>query len=141
MKNIKEYKTNSVDETIECGKTLTETFTKGALIALAGDLGVGKTAFTKGIALGLDITEAVTSPTFTLLKEYEGRLNLKHIDAYRLEGIDSDSLGLFDLIDEGNVVVLEWSNFLEDLDFAPDYIVTIDYVAENERLIRIEELS
>lgn len=141
MKNMKEYKTNSVEETIQCGKALTETFKKGALIALAGDLGVGKTAFTKGIALGLDITEAVTSPTFTLLKEYEGRLNLKHIDAYRLEGIDSDSLGLFDLIDDGNVVVLEWSNFLEDLDFAPDYIVTIDYISENERLIRIEELS
>ncbi|WP_159648183.1 tRNA (adenosine(37)-N6)-threonylcarbamoyltransferase complex ATPase subunit type 1 TsaE [Erysipelothrix aquatica] len=141
MKNIKEYKTNSVDETIQCGKRLTETLTTGALIALAGDLGVGKTAFTKGIALGLDITEAVTSPTFTLLKEYEGRLNLKHIDAYRLEGIDSDSLGLFDLIDDGNVVVLEWSNFLEDLDFVPDYIVTIDYISENERLIRIEELS
>ena len=141
MKKIKEYKTNSVDETIQCGKAFTDTFPKRALTAPARHSRVAHTAFTTGLALGLDITEAVTSPTFTLLKEYEGRLNLKHIDAYRLEGIDSDSLGLFDLIDEGNVVVLEWSNFLEDLDFAPDYIVTIDYVTENERLIRIEELS
>ncbi len=138
MKN-KLYKSNSVNETMEIAKTFGETLSQGVLIVLNGDLGVGKTAFTKGLALGLGIEDTVTSPTFTLLKEYEGRLNLKHIDAYRLEGIDSDSLGLYDLMDEHNVVVLEWGTFLDDLDFRADYVITISFEDETSRTIEIQE--
>lgn len=129
----------SVEETIAHAKQFAQTLTKGCVIVLDGDLGVGKTAFTKGIALGLDIEDTITSPTFTLLKEYEGRLDLKHIDAYRLEGIDSDSLGLFDLMDDNSVVVLEWGSFLDDLDFSPNYTISIRFKDETERSIEIKE--
>lgn len=139
MKKTNNYTTQSVEETIKLGYEFSKTINSGIVIALSGDLGVGKTAITKGIAKGLEITETITSPTFTLMKEYEGRLNLKHIDAYRLENVDSDSLGLFDIIDDETVVVLEWSNFLDDLDFKPDVTIHIEYVDENSRNIRIEE--
>lgn len=134
------YISNSLNETIQIGKDLALTLDKGVVISLSGDLGVGKTAFTKGIALGLGIEEAITSPTFTLLKEYEGRLNLKHIDAYRLENMSSDTLGIYDLIDETNVVVLEWAQFLNDSDIHVDIKVEINYVDENTREITVEEI-
>lgn len=132
---------NSLNETIQIAKELALTINKGLVIALSGDLGVGKTAFTKGLALGLDINEAITSPTFTLLKEYEGRLNLKHIDAYRLENMSSDTLGIYDLIDDNNVVVLEWAQFLADSDIQVDLKIDINYLDENSREIRIEEVQ
>ncbi|UPU39848.1 tRNA (adenosine(37)-N6)-threonylcarbamoyltransferase complex ATPase subunit type 1 TsaE [Erysipelothrix sp. Poltava] len=100
---------------------------------------MGKQTFTKGLAKGLEINETISSPTFTILKEYDGRLNLKHIDAYRLEGVSSDAIGLFDLLDDRNVVVLEWGKYLDDLDFKIDYLITLDYEDENERTITIEE--
>lgn len=134
------YISNSLNETIQIGKDLALTLDRGVVISLSGDLGVGKTAFTKGIALGLGIEEAITSPTFTLLKEYEGRLNLKHIDAYRLENMSSDTLGIYDLIDETNVVVLEWAQFLNDSDIHVHIKVEINYVDENTREITVEEI-
>lgn len=133
-----QYTTHSVEETMKIAEALAKSFNKGNVISLVGDLGVGKTAFTKGLAKGLDIDDTITSPTFTLLKEYDGRLNLKHIDAYRLETVSSDTLGLFDLIDEDNVVVLEWGQYLNDIDFSVDITVVIDYIDENTRTIRIE---
>lgn len=137
----KQIKTYSVTETMKLGEQLGQSLMKGCLISLAGDLGVGKTAFTKGLAKGLEINETISSPTFTILKEYDGRLNLKHIDAYRLEGVSSDAIGLFDLLDDRNVVVLEWGKYLDDLDFKIDYLITLDYEDENERTITIEELN
>ena len=137
---IKEQvKTASVQETMALAKRFAETLNKGCVIVLSGDLGVGKTAFTKGLAQGLGIEDTITSPTFTLLKEYDGRLDLKHIDAYRLEGVDSDALGLYDLMDEHSVIVLEWGEFLNDLAIRPDYTISIRYLEENERLIDIKE--
>ncbi|HKM23969.1 MAG TPA: tRNA (adenosine(37)-N6)-threonylcarbamoyltransferase complex ATPase subunit type 1 TsaE [Erysipelothrix sp.] len=137
---INKYETNNINETLKLGESFAQGLEKGCVIVLSGDLGVGKTAFTKGIALGLGIEDTITSPTFTLLKEYEGRLDLKHIDAYRLEGLDSDSLGLFDLIDDHSVVVLEWGEFLNDLNFKADYAIKIDFLGENQRDIEIEDL-
>lgn len=136
---IKKYISNSLDETIKIARDFTNQLTTGKVIALSGDLGVGKTAFTKGIALGLGILEPVTSPTFTLLKEYEGRLNLKHIDAYRLENMSSDTLGLYDLIDDENIVVLEWAQFFEDTEIKFDYLISLTYLDETRREIVIEE--
>ena len=137
---INKYETNNINETLKLGESFAQGLEKGCVIVLSGDLGVGKTAFTKGIALGLGIEDTITSPTFTLLKEYEGRLDLKHIDAYRLEGLDSDSLGLFDLIDDHSVVVLEWGEFLNDLNFKADYAIKIDFLRQNQRDIEIEDL-
>lgn len=129
--------TKSVNETILLGESLSKQFNTGCVIALKGDLGVGKTAFTKGIARGLEISDTVVSPTFTLLREYEGRLSLKHIDAYRLENANADSLGLYDLMDDDSVVVIEWSEFIDsDVEF--DLTVLIEELSENERSIIIE---
>lgn len=136
---IMKKETHSVEETIDFAKGFASTIQTGCVIVLSGDLGVGKTAFTKGLALGLGIEDVITSPTFTLLKEYEGRLDLKHIDAYRLEGIDSDALGLYDLMGEDSVVVLEWGEFLDDLSIRPDYSVQISDTGETSRLIEIKE--
>ncbi|QIK57680.1 tRNA (adenosine(37)-N6)-threonylcarbamoyltransferase complex ATPase subunit type 1 TsaE [Erysipelothrix sp. HDW6A] len=138
---IKEYTTHSVNETMEIAQNFGKQIGKGCVISLVGDLGVGKTAFTKGLAKGLDISDTITSPTFTLLKEYEGRLNLKHIDAYRLETVSSDTLGLYDLIDDENVVVLEWGQFLDDIDFEVDVTISINYIDENTRTIKFEGTS
>lgn len=140
MKTIK-IQTNSVQETMAIAKNLATNIHSGCLILLNGDLGTGKTAFTKGIALGLGIEDTITSPTFTLLKEYEGRLNLKHIDAYRLEGIDSDSLGLYDLMDFDSVIVLEWGSFIQDQSLNPEYIINLEYIDENTRNIEIIEVG
>ena len=136
MKKI--VNTHSYEETRELGKAFANTLNKGALITLEGDLGVGKTAFTKGIGLGLGIEEPIVSPTFTLLREYEGRLKLNHIDAYRLEGMSSDPLALFDLMDDDALVVIEWSNYVSEANLDPDYKILIEYIGENERRITIE---
>lgn len=133
---MKEFITNSVEETIEIAKTFTDKINEGCVISLIGDLGVGKTAFTKGVGLSLGIEDTISSPTFTLLKEYEGRLKLKHIDAYRLENADSSALALYDLIDDDAIVIIEWSNFIDDL--IADYTITIDYLDENKRKISIQ---
>lgn len=140
MKNEK-YTTNSVNETIDLGERIGTAIKSGAVVSLTGDLGVGKTAFTKGLALGLGIEDTISSPTFTLMKEYEGRLDLKHIDAYRLEGVDSDSLGLFDLMDDRTVIVIEWGSFLDDLDFNVDYDINIKYIDETVREITVSEVG
>lgn len=140
MKNEK-YTTNSVNETIDLGERIGTAIKSGAVVSLTGDLGVGKTAFTKGLALGLGIEDTISSPTFTLMKEYEGRLDLKHIDAYRLEGVDSDSLGLFDLMDDRTVIVIEWGSFLDDLDFNVDYDINIQYIDETVREITVSEVE
>lgn len=136
----KKYTSNSVQETIELAKDLAVNINEGCLILLNGDLGTGKTAFTKGIAQGLGIESTITSPTFTLLKEYKGRLDLKHIDAYRLEGLDSDSLGLYDLMDSDSVIVLEWGDFIKDQSLNPRYVINLEYVDETVRNIEINEV-
>src|SRR5690606_26934111 len=82
-------------------------------LTLEGDLGAGKTTFTKGLAKGLGIERTVNSPTFTILKQYEGRLNLNHFDVYRLENSDED-IGFDELFAEEAVSVIEWAQFIED---------------------------
>lgn len=128
--------TNSVEETMDIAKAFMDEIHSGCVVSLIGDLGVGKTAFTKGVGKSLGIDEIISSPTFTLLKEYEGRLKLKHIDAYRLENADSSALALYDLMDDDAVIMIEWSNYIDDL--VPDYIIHIDYLDENKRKITIQ---
>lgn len=132
------YRTYSVDETIELANDFADTIQKGCIITLEGDLGVGKTAFTKGIGKSLEIREPIISPTFTLLKEYEGRLKLVHIDAYRLEGHSADPLALYDMIDDDALVVIEWSNYILDTDFEVNFAIKIDYIDDTVREITIE---
>lgn len=103
--------TTSVDETKRLAAALAELARPGDLLVLAGDLGAGKTAFTQGFGAALGITERITSPTFTLVSQYEGRLALNHLDVYRLEQLDEvHDLGLGELLDDGGVTVIEWGD-------------------------------
>lgn len=110
---IKKIHTYSLEETKQLAQTIGSKIQGKTLILLSGELGAGKTSFTKGLALGLEITKNVSSPTFTLMKNYVGRLPLNHIDAYRLEGHPQD-LGFDELFDEDSVTVIEWPLYLMD---------------------------
>ncbi|MBN1436498.1 MAG: tRNA (adenosine(37)-N6)-threonylcarbamoyltransferase complex ATPase subunit type 1 TsaE [Sedimentisphaerales bacterium] len=108
-----EITSRSVDETIALGRKIAQLCQGGELIALIGQLGAGKTHLIKGIAQGLDVEQIndVTSPTFTLINEYPGRLYLVHIDAYRLENAQQlEQLGFDEYIDPDNVTVVEWAD-------------------------------
>ena len=112
----KEYYTCGAEETEALGCALAQTLTPGAVIAFTGDLGAGKTAFTRGLARGLGIPERVTSPTFTIVNEYEGgRLPLFHFDMYRLGSADElFDIGWEDYLVRGGVCAVEWSENVEE---------------------------
>ena len=112
-----EYITNGPLETEELGRQLGQVLTPGAVIAYTGDLGAGKTAFTRGLANGLAIPERITSPTFTIVNEYEGgRLPLFHFDMYRLGSSDElFDIGWEDYLVRGGVCAVEWSENVDDV--------------------------
>jgi tRNA threonylcarbamoyladenosine biosynthesis protein TsaE len=105
-------RTRSVDETQALAEALGRRAHAGDLLVLAGEMGAGKTAFAQGFARGLDIEEAVTSPTFTIVQEYGGgRLALHHLDVYRLEHLrEVTDLGLGEMLDEEAVMLVEWGD-------------------------------
>lgn len=111
------FETHSEDETYALGVRIGETAQPDTVYALSGDLGVGKTVFTKGIAAGLGITEPVTSPTFTIVQSYMGgRLPLYHFDVYRISDIDEmEEIGYDDCFFGGGVSIVEWAEFIEEL--------------------------
>ena len=135
------YVTNSPEETEELGRRLGETAEPGMVIAFTGDLGAGKTAFTRGLARGLGIRDRVTSPTFTIVNEYEGgRLPLFHFDMYRLGSADElFHIGWEDYLARGGVCAVEWSeNVAEAIE---DDAVRVDIARgedDNSRVIRVE---
>ena len=110
------YITNSEEETQRLGEQLARKLTPGTVIAFTGDLGAGKTAFTRGLARGLGIPDRVTSPTFTIVNEYEGgRLPLFHFDMYRLSSSDElYDIGWEDYLARGGVCAVEWSENIDD---------------------------
>ena len=110
------YLTKSEAETEALGARLAEQLEPGGVVAFTGDLGAGKTAFTRGLARGLGITERVTSPTFTVVNEYEGgRLPLFHFDMYRLGSSEElFGIGWEDYLARGGVCAVEWSENVED---------------------------
>ena len=128
----KVIKVNNLEETIALGNRLGLLLQPNMLLTLSGDLGAGKTTFTKGIGQGLGITKVINSPTFTILKQYQGRLNLSHFDAYRLEGQDDD-LGFEEIFDSDDVCVVEWANFIEDILPVDRLTIEIKKIDENLR--------
>lgn len=113
---MERFISNSPLETENIGKMLGEKITNGVVIAFKGGLGMGKTCFTRGLALGLGSTDQVTSPTFALVNEYlSGRIPLYHFDMYRISGWeDLYSTGFFDYIELGAVLACEWSENIEN---------------------------
>lgn len=109
--------TNSEKETFDLGKSLGEKAMAGDVYTLEGDLGVGKTIFTKGFAEGLGIKEAISSPTFTIVQVYEdGRLPFYHFDVYRIGDVEEmDEIGYEDYVYGEGVSMIEWANLIEDI--------------------------
>jgi len=112
MKNF-EWKADNVEETISFAERIGLLLKAGDVITLEGDLGAGKTTFTKGIAKGLGIAKTVNSPTFTIIKEYQGKLPLYHMDVYRLKDSEED-LGFEEYFEGEGVTVVEWAHLIED---------------------------
>ena len=140
----KEYITNGPEETEALGRRLGQALTPGAVIAYTGDLGAGKTAFTRGLADGLDIPERITSPTFTIVNEYEGgRLPLFHFDMYRLGGADElYDIGWEDYLARGGVCAVEWSENVEEA--IEDDAIRISIIrgeTDTDRIITIEGVA
>ncbi|SFG50577.1 tRNA (adenosine(37)-N6)-threonylcarbamoyltransferase complex ATPase subunit type 1 TsaE [Oribacterium sp. WCC10] len=110
------FESNSADETFAFGKKLGEAAKPGDIICLDGDLGVGKTVFTQGFAAGLDINDYVNSPTFTIVKEYEGRLPLYHFDVYRIgDPSEMEEIGYEEYFYGKGVTIIEWPELIEEL--------------------------
>lgn len=106
------FLSHSAEETFAFAKRVADKLKGGEIILLNGDLGAGKTTFTKGLARALGVKETVTSPTFTYVKEYDGRLTLYHFDMYRVSDADEVyELGLEEYFYKGGVVVVEWNKF------------------------------
>ena len=133
------YITHSPQETEAIGAALGKILTPGTVIAYRGDLGAGKTAFTRGLAQGLGCTDLVTSPTYTIVNEYlSGRLPLFHFDMYRLRSSDDlFDIGWEDYLDRGGVCAVEWSENVADA-LEDAILVTIEKTGEEERTITIE---
>lgn len=102
---------NTIEETIELGRKIGSLLKPGMMLTLNGDLGAGKTTFTKGIGQALGIKRVINSPTFTILKQYQGKYMLSHFDAYRLEGEDGN-LGFEEIFDSDDICVVEWPEFI-----------------------------
>ena len=134
-----QYITNSPAETENLGAALARVLKPGAVIAYRGDLGAGKTAFTRGLARGLGVKESVTSPTYTIVNEYlSGSMPLFHFDMYRLGSEDElFDIGWEDYLERGGVCAVEWSEnvwgAMEDA-----VVVTISRLGEDTRRIEIE---
>ena len=133
------FQTNSPAETEAIGAALGKILTPGTVIAYRGDLGAGKTAFTRGLAKGLGCREIVTSPTYTIVNEYlGGRLPLFHFDMYRLRSSDDlFDIGWEDYLDRGGVCAVEWSENVEDA-MEDAICITIEKLGEDSRQITLE---
>ena len=134
-----QFTTNSPAQTESIGAALGKIIEPGTVIAYRGDLGAGKTAFTRGLARGLGCTEIVTSPTYTIVNEYlGGRIPLFHFDMYRLRSSDDlFDIGWEDYLDRGGVCAVEWSENVDDAMEDALYI-TIEKLGEDARRITIE---
>ena len=134
-----QYITNSPEETEAIGSALGKIIAPGTVIAYRGDLGAGKTAFTRGLARGLGCSEIVTSPTYTIVNEYlGGRIPLFHFDMYRLRSSDDlFDIGWEDYLDRGGVCAVEWSENVDDA-MEDAVCITIEKLGEESRRITLE---
>jgi len=137
----KTYISNSPEETLSLGKQIASNLSPGNVIALCGTLGSGKTVLAKGIALGLEITENLTSPTYTIINEYRTKNNeiiLYHIDVYRLENEkDFEDIGGIEILNSKGICIIEWSEKIIKLLPADTIKVSIEIKGENSRGIKI----
>ncbi|MBS4202320.1 tRNA (adenosine(37)-N6)-threonylcarbamoyltransferase complex ATPase subunit type 1 TsaE [Bacillus sp. FJAT-49732] len=132
-----EFKSNSPEDTYAIAKNLGKLLQKNDILLLEGDLGAGKTTFTKGLAAGLEIKKNVNSPTFTIIKEYNGRLPLFHMDVYRVEDGFED-LGIDEYFFSGGVTVIEWAHIIEE-QLPPEHLsIYITHDGDHNRKLKFE---
>lgn len=131
-----EYKitTRNERETIEIAQNFESEKFPNMIICLNGELGSGKTIFTKGIANALGINETITSPTFTIIKEYNGELPLYHMDVYRLDG-NTEGVGIEEYFAKGGVVIIEWADTIKDILPSERLDIKFKIIDENKRLL------
>ncbi len=136
---MSEYISRSEGETEALGARLAAGLPGGAVVAMYGDLGAGKTAFVRGMARGMGLNCRVSSPTFTIVNEYLGERELIHFDMYRLSGADElFDIGWEDYLARGAVCAVEWSENVADAFFGDEIRVTIEKLSDSERKITIE---
>lgn len=130
------------EEMENLGRELAKTFKPGTIVSLRGSLGAGKTVFARGVARALGINEAIVSPTFTLIQEYEGTLPMYHMDLYRITSVeDFQMTGGEDLMYNGGVCLIEWSEVIEELLPKDTIYIKITVNADSSRTVQIEGLT
>lgn len=138
--NMQEFITNSAEETIELGEKLGGILKGGTVVAFFGGLGMGKTAFTRGLAKALCVKEEVSSPTFAIVNDYGGNPPLYHFDMYRVETWDDlYSSGFFDFYEAGGILAVEWSENIENA--LPENTIRVEIKRgehDNQRIIAID---
>ena len=136
---MSEHISRSEQETERLGERLAASLPAGAVVAMYGDLGAGKTAFVRGMARGMGLDCRVSSPTFTIVNEYLGERELIHFDMYRLSGAEElFDIGWEDYLARGAVCAVEWSENVQDAFFGDEIRVTIEKRSDSERRITIE---
>jgi tRNA threonylcarbamoyladenosine biosynthesis protein TsaE len=134
--------TKNYKETILLGERIGRSLKPDDIVALSGCLGAGKTTMIQGIAKGLGVENWVTSPTFTLINEFEGKLNLYHIDLYRIENIDdAEDLAIEEYFTKGGVTVIEWAEKIRSILPVKTIKIGIKIVSENERSFEIKGIK
>lgn len=133
-----EYKitTNNEEETIELAQNIESEKFPNMVICLQGDLGSGKTVFAKAFASSMGIEENITSPTFTIIKEYEGSMKLFHMDVYRLSEMKED-IGITEYFTKKGVCIIEWADLIEDILPKNRLDIKINIIDENTRVFKI----
>ena len=126
--------TRSEMETIEIAQNFESEKFPNMIICLDGELGSGKTMFTKGIANALGIKESITSPTFSIIKEYEGELPLYHMDVYKLDG-NTEGVGIEEYFTKGGVVIIEWADTIKDILPKERLDIKFKVIDENKRVL------
>jgi tRNA threonylcarbamoyladenosine biosynthesis protein TsaE len=131
--------TRSADETLQLAAEIGALLRPGDIVVLAGDLGTGKTTFARGLARAVGVTEPVVSPTFTIVREYEGRMPLIHVDVYRLDNLQElHDLGFEELLDDRAVTLVEWGDVVATMLPPQRLEITIEPgVAEDDRTVTV----
>jgi len=139
MINKFNYISRSTSDSMNFGKKFSSYLKRGDVIGLNGDLGSGKTTFTKGVLEGLNYKGDVTSPTFTLINEYDADMKVIHIDFYRDDNIQRwQNLGFYEILNNNDIILIEWSNLIQQLLPSNIYLLHFEHISKNERKIYLK---
>lgn len=134
--------TKSPEDTVLLGERIARSLKPNDVVAITGELGAGKTTLIQGVAKGLGINNWITSPTFTLINEFTGKLNLYHVDLYRIDSVaDAEDIAIEEYFNKGGVTVIEWAEKIGPILPAGTVEIKISIVSDNERSLEIKGLS